>query len=194
MRRWGQLAGVVLAVLGSVEIAAVAGYAWLVASTPQNVVSTTFYTQNDDLDLGVDGTYTGRRGHRIRYTIHNRYTERAIIAFDAPGAECVQRGHGDTRSLHVFKLGVPAGIYAVGFIVEGPRRPISAGEPYEVVCSFAGGFFDVAYHSLAIQPADPLLARSRLEFLAHAELAMLPEASYPPRDRPLKPVFLSPAR
>lgn len=182
--------GAVLAVAGIIEIAAAAGHAWVTTDRARNLVSTAVYTQNAAVDLSVDGTYPGERGHQIRYTMRNRYTERAIIAFDRGDAECVQLGPSPSRPLHVFTLVGTRELHAVGFIVEAAAQARRTRADHQIVCTFAHGFSGVAYHSLEVAGADGIAARMRLEYAAHPRLAVLPQARYPAWDPSLAPLSL----
>jgi hypothetical protein len=148
-------------------------------------VKTALYAQNHALRLQIENLPESA----IAYRINNRFTERMIIAMDAPPRMCRQAGHGSERDLHVFALATEPHLFAVGFISEGTASEGTAQRNSDgmtrITCRFPHSFARAGNDPEAVVAADPIAARYRLEYATHPALLLSPRARYPMRDRDL---------
>jgi len=138
-------------------------------------LSTGFYAQNAffHATASLDAQTT------LRYTVVTRFTERVTIGFDRPVTTCLTDQGERSRVLRVFPIAGIPGYRAVTFFTTAERLA-NAGS--SVVCTLAQPVSSARTDGDALAPLDPIVAHHRLEYAAHANLAGLPRALYPPRD------------
>jgi len=149
-------------------------------------LSTGLYAQNRFYHAiaALDGQTT------LRYAIETRFTERLTIGFDRPVTACRTAQGGEDRELHVFSIAGVPGYRAVAFFNTAKR--LSDGRA--VVCTLAEPASSARTDGDALAPLDPILARHRLEYAAHADLIGLARALYQIHDPALHrvPVMVVP--
>jgi hypothetical protein len=147
------------------------------------VLSTGLYAQNRfyRASAALAGQTT------LRYAIETRFTERLTIGFDRPVATCLASQGGTDRPLHVFPIAGVPGYAAIAFFSTAKR--IAAGE--SVVCTLAEPASSARTDGAALAPLDPIVARHRLEYAAHANLIGLSRALFALHDPALRRVPLS---
>lgn len=156
-------------------------------ATP-GAVGASLYTQNfrfDDDPTIVLGTAPDEALLHVR--LRARFVERAVLALDRRPAACEQRiERGAARTLHVFDLPTLPPTYAVAFFMHGvsaSRAPVGRDV---IDCALVDpNVGSIDPQAAALAAVDPLVARSRLEYLVHPALLTLPARLYPARDKTL---------
>jgi hypothetical protein len=138
-------------------------------------LSTALYAQN--AFYHATASLSGRT--TLHYAIDTRFTERLTIGFDRPVATCLAVQGERGRALHVFPIAGAPGYTAVAFFTTAQRL---ATHGSSVDCTLAQPVSSARTDGNALAPLDAIVAHHRLEYAAHARLAGLPSALYPPRD------------
>jgi hypothetical protein len=123
----------------------------------------------------------------LRYTIETRFTERLTIGFDRPVTTCRSIQGPRRTMLHVFPIAGIPGYSAIAFFTTATRQ----APRHTVDCTLAEPVSSARTDGDALVPIDGIVAHHRLEYAAHAQLAGLPRALYPPRDPMMRRVSLS---
>ncbi|MGB8266154.1 MAG: hypothetical protein WCE44_07540 [Candidatus Velthaea sp.] len=145
-------------------------------------MSTAVYAQNDSLSARV----ALRDERTLTYRIATRFTERLAIGFDRPVAACDVSQANSGRALHIFSLATLPGYEAIAFFSTSRFR----ADGTTIRCTLAGPISALRTEGAALAPADPTVARFRLEYAAHANLLHAPRAQYPAHDPSLHRVSL----